>query len=226
MKKRTPATKRVLAIDIGGTNVKFLASGEKTPRKLPSGPGFTPAAMVRAVHAVCGDWKFDAVSIGYPGPVTNHRPAAEPKNLGKGWKRFNYAKAFGCPVKMMNDAAMQALGSYDGGRMLFLGLGTGLGSAMVIDGVVVPMELAHLPYRHGGTFEDALGARGIEQNGKKKWRRAVADVAGRLCAALVADYVVIGGGNVRRLREMPEHARRGDNLNAFKGGFLMWDRAD
>jgi polyphosphate glucokinase len=220
--KATSAPKRVLVIDVGGTNVKLLVTGEKEPRKFPSGPKLTPRAMVRGVLAATRDWKFDAVSVGYPGPVRNQRPLADPPNLGKGWVRFDFAKAFARPVRILNDAAMQALGSYDGGRMLFLGLGTGLGSAMVIDGVVVPMELAHLPYRRR-TFEEYVGVRALERLGKKKWRRAVDDVVARLRAALVADYVVIGGGNARRLRRMPEAARQGSNDNAFAGGFLMWE---
>jgi predicted NBD/HSP70 family sugar kinase len=222
MKQERNPARRVLVVDIGGTNVKLLATGEKEPRKVPSGKQLTPRAMVRGVLAATRDWKFDAVSIGYPGPVREHRPAADPPNLGRGWVRFDFRKAFGRPVKILNDAAMQALGSYEGGRMLFLGLGTGLGSAMVVDGVVVPMELAHLPYRHA-TFEDAVGARALEKHGKKKWRRSVDDVVGRLRAALVADYVVIGGGNVKKLRKLPESSRRGDNVNAFAGGFLLWE---
>jgi len=219
--KTTSVPKRVLVIDVGGTNVKLLVTGEKEPRKFPSGPTLTPRAMVRGVLAATRDWKFDAVSIGYPGPVRNQRPLADPPNLGKGWMRFDFARAFARPVRILNDAAMQALGSYDGGRMLFLGLGTGLGSAMVIDGAVVPMELAHLPYRRR-TFEEYVGVRALERLGKKKWRRAVDDVVARLRAALVADYVVIGGGNAKRLEQMPEGARQGSNDNAFTGGFLMW----
>jgi polyphosphate glucokinase len=222
-KKRLDAPRSVLVIDVGGTNVKVLVTGEKEPRKIPSGPTLTPRAMVNKVLAATRDWKYQAVSIGYPGPVRNSRPLSDPPNLGKGWVKFDYAKAFARPVRILNDAAMQALGSYDGGRMLFLGLGTGLGSAMVIDGVVVPMELAHLPYK-GRTFEEYVGVRALERLGKKKWRRAVDDVVARLRAALVADYVVIGGGNVKRLRKLPESARQGSNANAFVGGFLMWEK--
>jgi len=222
-KKRLDAPRSVLVIDVGGTNVKVLVTGEKEPRKIPSGPTLTPRAMVSKVLAATRDWKYQAVSIGYPGPCRNSRPLSDPPNLGKGWMKFDFAKAFARPVRILNDAAMQALGSYDGGRMLFLGLGTGLGSAMVIDGIVVPMELAHLPYRDR-TFEEFVGARAIERLGKKKWRRAVDDVVARLRAALVADYVVIGGGNVKRLHKMPESARQGSNANAFVGGFLMWEK--
>jgi polyphosphate glucokinase len=213
---------RVLVIDVGGSNVKALATGRREPVKIPSGPEMTARAMAQAVRKATAGWKYDAVSIGYPGPVVHGIPVAEPYNLGGGWTRFNFEKAFGHPVKIINDAAMQALGSYDGGRMLFLGLGTGLGSAMVIDGVVVPMELAHLPYRRR-TFEEYVGVRALERLGKKKWRRAVDDVVARLRAALVADYVVIGGGNARRLTRMPEATRQGSNDNAFAGGFLMWE---
>ena len=206
-KKRLDAPRSVLVIDVGGTNVKVLVTGEKEPRKIPSGPTLTPRAMVSKVLAATRDWKYQAVSIGYPGPVRNSRPISDPPNLGKGWMKFDFAKAFSRPVRILNDAAMQALGSYDGGRMLFLGLGTGLGSAMVIDGIVVPMELAHLPYRDR-TFEEYVGVRAIDRLGKKRWRRAVDDVVARLRAALVADYVVIGGGNVKRRTRCPSRRVR------------------
>jgi polyphosphate glucokinase len=222
MKKKRSGARRVLVVDIGGTNVKLLATGMGEPLKIPSGKDLTPRAMVKKVLDATSDWKFDVVSIGYPGPVREERPLSDPPNLGKGWMDFDFAKAFKRPVKMLNDAAMQALGSYQGGRMLFLGLGTGLGSAMVIDGIVVPMELAHLPYKDGGSFEDAVGVRALEDVGKKKWRKNVEDVVARLRAAVVADYVVIGGGNVKRLKEMPEASRQGSNANAFAGGFLLW----
>ncbi len=213
---------KILAIDVGGTNVKMLASGHETRRKFPSGPRLTPKQMVDEVRKVAADWKYDAVSIGYPGPVLDGRLLAEPHNLGKGWVGFNFEKAFKCPVKIVNDAAMQALGSYKRGRMLFLGLGTGLGSAMIIDGALLPMELAHLPYRKG-TYEDYVGLRGMKQFGKKKWRRYVADVVKKLTAALEPDDVVLGGGNVKFLKTLPAKCRAGDNANAFKGGFRLWE---
>jgi len=215
---------KVLVIDIGGTNVKMLASGEKEPRKYPSGPTMTPQKMVKLVKESVRDWKFDCVSLGYPGPVINGHPLREPHNLGEGWIGFNFGKAFGCPLKMINDAAMQALGSYQGGRMLFLGLGTGLGSAMIVDGTLEPMELAHLIYKHGKTYEDYLGLRGLEKAGKKKWRQHVAKITKRLMAALEANYVVLGGGNSKKLKELPPGTRLGSNLNAFLGGFRMWEK--
>ena len=216
---------KILVIDIGGTNVKMLASGQREPRKFPSGPGMTPRLMAAGVKQVGQGWTYDAVSIGYPGPVRDGRPASEPHNLGKGWVAFNYRAAFGRPVKIINDAAMQALGSYEGGRMLFLGLGTGLGSTLIADGVVLPMELGHLPYRKG-TFEDYLGIRGLEQRGKKKWRTAVEDAVARLIAALQPDSVVLGGGNVKKLKALPPLCRAGVNANAFRGGFRLWEATD
>jgi polyphosphate glucokinase len=216
---------KVLSIDIGGTHVKVLASGQREPRKATSGPTMTPRQMVAAVKKLTSDWSFDVVSMGYPGPVVHLRPIAEPKNLGKGWVGFNFRKAFGNPVRIINDAAMQALGSYQGGRMLFLGLGTGLGSAMIVDGILEPMEIAHLPYKKGKTYEDFVGLRGLERLGKKRWRRAVADVVSQLMQALEADYVVLGGGNAKLLDTPPKGARLGDNANAFRGGFLLWKDA-
>jgi len=213
---------RVLAIDVGGTHVKVLLSGEDTPRKFESGPSLTPTEMVKGVKQITKDWKYDAVSIGYPGPVMRDRPIVEPFNLGKGWVGFPYERSFGCPIKIINDAAMQALGSYKKGRMLFLGLGTGLGTAMVIDGIVEPMELGHLPYRRG-TYEDYVGLRGLKKRGKKKWRKSVADVVEKMSQALEPDEVVLGGGNVKLLKEMPPHCRPGDNFNAFLGGFRLWN---
>jgi polyphosphate glucokinase len=212
----------VLAVDVGGTHVKILASGQKAHREFPSGPALTAEQMVRGVKELAGDWKYDAVSIGYPGPVLHGRPVAEPHNLAAGWVGFNYGAAFGCPVKVINDAAMQALGSYKGGKLLFLGLGTGLGSAMILDGIVEPMELAHLPYKKG-TYEDYVGIRGLDQHGTKKWCEYVADVVALLIAALEADDVVLGGGNVKKLKELPPHCRAGDNDNAFLGGFRLWE---
>jgi polyphosphate glucokinase len=213
---------QILVIDVGGTNIKVLATGRKQAIKIPSGLKMTARAMVAAVQEATADWKYQGVSIGYPGPVIDNRPLAEPRNLGGGWVKIDFAKAFGHPVKLVNDAAMQALGSYEGGRMLFLGLGTGLGSALILHGHVAPMELAHLPYKHGKTFEDYVGRRGLEQFGKKRWRRHVADVAAVLKAALVADYVVLGGGNAKFLKKAPPDTRLGDNANAFRGGFRLW----
>jgi polyphosphate glucokinase len=216
---------KVLVIDVGGTHVKVLASGQREPRKVDSGPDMTARLMVRAVKKLTAGWRYDAVAIGYPGPVVHGRPLAEPRNLGGGWVGFDFAKAFGKPVRLVNDAAMQALGSYEGGRMLFLGLGTGLGSALIDDGVLEPMELAHLPYKKGRTYEDYVGKRGLARLGKKRWRRAVADVTAKLSSALEADYVVLGGGNSRLFDRPPPGARLGDNGNAFRGGFLLWKRA-
>src|SRR5271165_5218605 len=212
----------VLAIDVGGTNVKMLASGHEARRKFTSGPKLTARQMVDEVRKMAADWKYDAVSIGYPGPVLDARILAEPHNLGKGWVGFNFEKAFNCPVKIVNDAAMQALGSYKGGRMLFLGLGTGLGSAMIIEGVLLPMELAHLSYRKG-TYEDYVGLRGLERFGKKKWKKHVFDVVKKLTAALEPDDVVLGGGNVKFLKVLPPKCRAGSNANAFIGGFRLWE---
>jgi polyphosphate glucokinase len=217
--------KSVLVIDVGGTHVKVLATGQDTKREFVSGPTLTPKGMVAKVKKLVADWKYDAISIGYPGPVLENRPTAEPRNLGKGWKGFNFEAAFKRPVKVINDAAMQALGSYERGKMLFLGLGTGLGSAAIVDCIVEPLELGHLPYKKA-TFEDYLGVRGLEKYGKKKWRGYVADAVERLIAALEPEYVVIGGGNVQKLKELPPGCRAGDNANAFRGGFRLWEKAD
>jgi polyphosphate glucokinase len=213
----------VLAIDIGGTHVKILATGQHEKRAFESGPVLTPEKMVAGVKKLAEGRKYDVVSIGYPGPVIHNRPIAEPHNLAKGWVGFDFKAAFGCPVKVVNDAAMQALGSYTSGKMLFLGLGTGLGSTMIVDGVVEPMELGHLPYRKA-TYEDYVGLRGLDKRGKKKWRRYVADVVQRLKAALEPDEVVLGGGNARLLHELPPDCRLGDNDNAFAGGFRLWEK--
>jgi polyphosphate glucokinase len=215
---------RILVIDVGGSHVKVLATGRKAPIKIPSGPDMTASKMVRQVRKAITDWKYDVVSIGYPGAVLHGKPVSEPRNLGGGWVGFNFRKAFGCPVKVINDAAMQALGSYKGGRMLFLGLGTGLGSALIVNGVLEPMELAHLPYKNGRTYEELVGQAGLKRLGRKKWRRHVADVITRLKAALEADDVVVGGGNAKRLRKLPSGARLGKNANAFVGGYRLWKR--
>jgi len=217
---------KVLVVDVGGTHVKLLSTGRKVRVELDSGPSLTPAKMVSRVRAATAGWVYTAVSIGYPGPVVHNQPIAEPHNLGRGWVGFDFKKAFGHPVRLINDAAMQALGSYEGGRMLFLGLGTGLGSAMIVDGILEPMELAHLPYRKGRTYEDYVGLRGLERLGKKKWRRHVADVIAQLKAALEADYVVLGGGNAKLLEKLPPGAKLGDNNNAFRGGFRLWQRSE
>ena len=212
----------VLVVDVGGTTVKILATGQDEPRRFPSGPTLTAEQMVVGVKKLAGDWKYDAVSIGYPGPVIKNRPLADPRYLGRGWMGYDFEAAFKCPVKVVNDAAMQALGSYEGGKMLFLGLGTGLGSAMIVDGIVEPMELGHLPYKRR-TFEDYVGVRGYDRLGKKKWRQHVADVIARLMAALEPEYVILGGGNVKKLEELPPGCRAGDNAKAFLGGFRLWE---
>jgi predicted NBD/HSP70 family sugar kinase len=213
---------KVLVIDIGGNSVKLLITGETDPRKFPSGPTLTPRQMISGVKKLTEDWSYDAISIGYPGRVTSNRPSAEPKNLGHGWINFDFERAFGVPVKIMNDAAMQALGSYQGGVMLFLGLGTGLGTALVVNGTAVPMELGHLTYKQG-TYEDLLGLRGLQRLGIKKWREYVFEVVARWVPALELDDVVIGGGNINKLDKLPPRCRAGDNELAFRGGFLMWE---
>jgi polyphosphate glucokinase len=214
---------KVLIIDVGGTHIKVLASGQSKPLLIDSGPKLTAKSMVAAVKKATAGWKYDVVSIGYPGPVVHGRPVKEPHNLGRGWVGFDFTKAFGRPVKIVNDAAMQALGGYAGRRMLFLGLGTGLGSALIVDGILEPLELAHLPYKHDRTYEDYVGLAGLRRLGKKKWRRHVNAVVKQLQAALQADYVVIGGGNARLLKKLPPGTRLGKNENAFRGGFRLWD---
>ena len=218
--------KNILVIDVGGTHVKVLATGQKEPVKIPSGPKMTAKKMVREVRDATKDWNYSFVSIGYPAPVIHGHPLSEPHNLGGGWVGFDFRKSFGRPVKILNDAAMQALGIYQGGRMLFLGLGTGLGSAMIVDGVLEPMEVAHLPYKKGRSFEDYLGIRGLKRLGKKKWRRYVARVAEQLKNALEADYVVLGGGNAKLLKKLPPGCRLGNNSTAFTGGFRLWDEPE
>ena len=214
----------VLCVDVGGTKVKIRTSRENEIRKAPSGPKLSAAGMVDLVRELAGSWSFERVAVGFPGPVLNGSPAREPRNLGRGWVGYDFEKAFGQPVRVINDAAMQALGSYDGGKMLFLGLGTGLGSAIVIRGLVEPMELAHLPYRKGRTYEDYLGRKGMKRLGRKKWERAVHDVVERLMHALQVDYVVLGGGNAKKLRALPKGARLGANANAFLGGFRIGEQ--
>ena len=212
----------VLVLDVGGTHVKLLVTGQTEPRRFDSGPALTPQIMVQEVKKAAGDWKYDVISMGYPGPVLNNRPLKDPWNLGKGWLGFDFQKEFGHPVKVINDAAMQALGSYKGGKMLFLGLGTGLGSCMVVEGIIEPMELGHLPYKKA-TYEDYVGEKGMEEYGKKKWRKRVNDVVARLIAALEPDDVVLGGGNVKNLESLPPGCRAGNNANAFVGGFRLWE---
>ncbi len=212
---------KVLVVDVGGTNVKILATGQTERRRFPSGRKLTAEQMVAGVKKLAADWQYDVVSVGYPGPVLHGRPINDPPNLGKGWVGFDFQKAFGCPVKVINDAAMQALGSYQGGRMLFLGLGTGLGSAMVIDGDIEPMELGHLPYRRR-TYEDYVGLRGIRRYGRKKWRRYVKNVVERFVKALEPTEVILGGGNTKLLKALPARCSPGANANAFVGGFRLW----
>jgi polyphosphate glucokinase len=214
---------KVLVIDVGGTNIKISVPGLDAPLKIPSGSEMNAARMASAVKEAVEGHAYDAVSIGYPGPVVNGRPAAEPKNLGAGWIRFDYEKAFGTPVRIVNDAAMQALGSYQGGRMLFLGLGTGLGSALVVQGVLEPLELAHMPYRKGRTYEDYVGLRGLKRMGRQKWQRHVECVVALLQHGLQVDYVMLGGGQTKLLKGLPVHVRLGNNSHAFVGGIRLWE---
>jgi polyphosphate glucokinase len=223
-KHKKTKSRVILTIDVGGSHVKVMTSKGRTKREFNSGPDLSPKEMVRKVKALTKDWSFDAISIGYPGPVAGSRPLREPFNLGEGWKGFDFQKAFGKPTKVVNDALMQALGGYQGGRMLFLGLGTGLGSAMIADGELEPMELGHLPYRKGRTYEDYAGEAGRKKRGNKKWRKHVADIVKQLTSALEPDYVLLGGGNVERLDKLPPKCRRGDNADAFTGGFRLWEQ--
>ncbi len=218
-KKNDP---RILVVDVGGTHVKLLVTGLKQTIEIPSGPALTPKAMVQKVNQALKDHPYDVVSIGYPGPVVHGHPVREPYNLGRGWVGFNFRKAFGRPVKIVNDAAMQALGGYKRGKVLFLGLGTGLGSAMIVDGILEPMELAHLPYKNGRTYEDYVGLRGLKRLGRKKWESHVGKVVAQLRAALEPEQVVLGGGNVKKLKKLPPGTMRGNNQDAFKGGFRLW----
>lgn len=220
--RRAAAPETILTIDVGGTHVKVLASRRRKARKYASGPRMTARGMVAAVRRLTADWAYDAVAIGYPGLVVHGTIVTEPHNLGRGWVGFDFAKAFGRPVRIINDAAMQALGSYRGGRMLFLGLGTGLGAACIVDGHIEPMELAHLPYRKGKTFEDYVGQRGLDRLGHRKWQGHVRAVATALRKTLGADDAVLGGGNVKRLDRLPAGFRKGSNANALTGGFRLW----
>jgi polyphosphate glucokinase len=212
----------VLAIDVGGSHVKILLSSGGQEAKAVSGPAMTARQMVNKVVKMADGLSYDVISMGYPGPVVHNRIIAEPHNLGSGWVGFDFERSFGKPLKIVNDALMQAVGSYDGGRMLFLDLGTGLGAAMIVDNVAEPMELARLPYKKGRTFEDYVGNAGLQRRGKMKWRKSVFDVVERFSRALQPDYVVIGGGNVALLKDLPPKVRRGDNANALKGGFRLW----
>ena len=214
---------RVLVVDIGGTNVKILATGQKTPRKFPSGRKLTPKKMVSAVKELAGDWNYDAVAIGYPGRVHDGRILADPHNLGRGWVRFNFKAAFGRPVKIINDAGMQALGSYKGGLLLFFGLGTGLGAALVVDRIVIPMELAHLSFKNE-TYEHYVGARALRRLGRKKWQKHVEYATGRMIEAIRPDDVVLGGGNAKKLKKLAKGCRLGSNAYAFTGGFRLWEK--
>jgi polyphosphate glucokinase len=216
----------ILAVDIGGTSLKLLASGHHTPVKIASGKRMTPARMVEAVTAAADGWEFEAVSIGYPGLVGEHGPHSEPLNLGPGWVGFDYAAAFGKPVKIINDAAMQALGSYDGGRMLFLGLGTGLGSTLITENVIVPLELGELPYGSDERLGLLVGRRGLKRIGKAKWRQIVCEMLASFARAFVVDYVVLGGGNAKLVKQLPNGVRLGHNLTAFRGGFRLWNLED
>jgi polyphosphate glucokinase len=213
---------KILVIDIGGTNIKVASSDKRVPIKIPSGPTMTAEQMTKDVLAATKGWAYDCISIGYPGPVVHDRPLAEPHNLASGWIGFPYQKAFGKPLRFINDAAMQALGGYKGGRMLFLGIGTGLGSAMIFDGVVIPLELAHLPYRKGRTYEEYVGLAGLERRGVERWRKSVLDVIERLRAALVCDSVLLGGGNAKLMQDLPSHVLLGANSNAIDGGIKLW----
>jgi polyphosphate glucokinase len=221
--KRTP--KHILVIDVGGTHVKLRLDARGPVRKFVSGPDMTPALMLGQIGPLTRSLKFDAVSIGYPGVVVGGRIAADPHNLGAGWIGFDFSKALGKPVKLINDAAMQAIGSYQGGRMLFMGLGTGLGVTLIVDGVVEPTELGHLPYKGGRSFEDVVGERGRKVRGTKKWRKTAIEIIQHLKMALEVDYVVLGGGNAVRLKSLPPGVRLGNNANAFIGGVRLWRAA-
>jgi polyphosphate glucokinase len=219
-----PDRMKVMVIDIGGTNIKVASTDNRVPIKIPSGPTLTPQQMVDDVLRATEGWEYDCITLGYPGPVNRDAPLLEPHNLACGWIDFPYAKALGKPYRFINDAAMQALGGYKGGRMLFLGTGTGLGSALIIDGVTISLELAHLPYKKGYTYEEYIGLAGLERRGKKKWRKSVLDIIARLKAAMVCDYVLLGGGNAKLMKELPEHVILGANSNAIEGGIKLWEQ--
>jgi polyphosphate glucokinase len=222
-KARRKSRPTILAIDVGGSHVKVMTNKDRVKREFVSAPDLSAKTMVKEVRKLTEDWSYDVISVGYPGVVVRNRPHVEPHNLGRGWAGFDFEKAFGRPTRVVNDAVMQALGSYRGGRMLFLGLGTGLGSAMILDGVLAPMELGHLPYRKGRTFEDYVGIAGLKRLGQKKWKQRVAEVIGDLAAALQPEYIILGGGNVAKLDKLPAKAKRGNNADAFEGGFRLWD---
>lgn len=215
---------KVLVIDIGGTHVKVASTDKPVPIKLPSGPAMTAKQMVGDVLTATENWEYDCISIGYPGPVVHDRPLAEPHNLGAGWVGYPYKTAFPKPIRFINDAAMQALGGYQGGRMLFLGIGTGLGSAMIVDKVILPLELAHLPYKNKHTYEEYIGLAGLERRGKARWRKSVLDVIALLNAALLCDYVLLGGGNAKLMKDLPPGIIIGANSNAILGGLRLWDQ--
>ena len=223
MKGKRPKAARVLVVDVGGTHVKMRIGTRGAVREFKSGRKLGARQMVEQVLKLTSDWRYDAVTVGYPGVVVHGRIAAEPHNLGSGWLGFDFRKAFGKPVRVINDAAMQAMGSYRGGRMLFLGLGTGLGVTLILNGVVEPMEIGHMPYRHGRTYEDYVGERGYRRLGTRKWRKVVGQVVAQLRAVTEADYVVLGGGNVKKLKTLPGSTRRGANRNAFIGGLRLWE---
>jgi polyphosphate glucokinase len=216
---------KVLVLDIGGTHIKVASTDMRVPIKIPSGLTMTAEQMAQQVLTATEGWSYDCISIGYPGPVAHDRPLAEPHNLGGGWIDFPYQKTFGKPIRFINDAAMQALGGYKGGRMLFLGTGTGLGSAMIFDGIVIPLELAHLPYKKGRTYEEYVGVAGLELRGKKRWRKSVLDIIARLQAALICDSVLLGGGNAKLMKDLPTHVVIGANSNAIDGGLKLWEDA-
>lgn len=224
MTTETQKADKILVIDVGGSHVKVSVTGQRKQRRIPSGPAMTASKMAKDVKELVKDWEYNVISIGYPGPVIHGRPVHNPHNLGGGWVGFDFGRAFGRPVKILNDAAMQALGSYKEGRMLFLGLGAGLGSAMIVDGILEPMELAHLPYKKGKTYEDYVGLRGLKRLGKKSWRRHVTDVVKRLKDALGAEYVVLGGGNSKGIKDLPPDTKLGNNRNAFVGGTRLWKK--
>lgn len=216
----------ILTVDVGGSKVKLLLQGQTEPRRFLSGPQLTPLTMVTAVQKLAEDWQYDAVSLGYPGLVGPSGPMSEPGNLGSGWVGFDYAAAFDRPVRILNDAALQALGSYDGGRMLFLGFGTGLGSTLISEHAIIPLELGCLPYRPGKSYGEILGRRGLRRIGKRRWRRVVADVVHTFLPAFEADYVVLGGGNAKLIKEVPPGSRVAHNQTAFRGGFRLWHSDD